>query len=78
MSGLLTSEMSAYKAGYDNMIHLKWEVYNENILSKTRTGAGNEDTRGNFAGSKRANSLDGSSGDIGHNRQADEAVEKKI
>lgn len=39
----LTNEVSAYKAGYGNMFDLIKEVSHANMLSKTRTGAGNED-----------------------------------
>ena len=42
MSYSLTSEMSAFKAGYGNMLSLTMEVKHAGILSKTRTGAGNE------------------------------------
>jgi len=34
--------MSAFKAGYGNMLSLTMEVKHAGILSKTRTGAGNE------------------------------------
>ena len=57
MSALLTNEVSAFKAGDGNMFHLNWEVYNENILPKIRTGAGNEGTRSDIKGNKWTDSL---------------------
>ena len=53
MSGLLTNEMSAFKAGGDNMLRLTKGVKDADILSRTRTGAGNESTRGNPKGNIR-------------------------
>ena len=79
MSGLLTNEMSALKSGCGNMFHqnLK-EARDGNILPKARTGAGNEGARGNLKGNKWPNPLGRGGRDSRHNRQTDEAVEKKV
>ena len=54
MTAFLTSEVSACKAGYDNMFHkVTREVKYEDILSKTSIGAGYEVARGNFDGYER-------------------------
>jgi hypothetical protein len=58
MSGLLTSEMSAYKAGYGNMSCInEKEVDYAGILPKTRTGAGNESTRYKITSYERTNTF---------------------
>ena len=78
MSGLLTSEMSAYKAGYGNMLSIKREVDYASILPKTRTGAGNEDTGSNLTSNKRADTLDGGSRDTGYISEANETMEGEV
>ena len=78
MSCLLTNEMSAFKAGHGNMLNLTMEVSYANILSQTRTGAGNEGAGSNPKGNKRTDTLAGSGRDIGHYMPADEEMEEKI
>ncbi len=78
MSGLLTSEMSAYKAGYGNMYCIIKEVSYAVILPKTRTGAGNESARCNSKGDKRKDPLDAGSRDTWYLRQADEKNKTEI
>jgi len=78
MSALLTNEMSAFKAGYDNMIHLKMEVKDEIILLRTSTGAGNEGTRGNTSGYEWPDTMDRGRGYTGDISQADAKVEKAL
>jgi len=78
MSGLLNSEMSAFKAGCGNMFTPTKEAGYANILPKTRTGAGYEDAGSDLAGNERANSLDSGSRDIRHIRQANAQVEEAL
>ena len=69
MSGLLTNEMSAFKAGYGNMLNLTMEVKYAGILFKTRTGAGNEGSGSDLKGNKRTDPLDGSGRDTRYYRR---------
>ena len=92
MSGYLTNEMSAFKAGRDNMFGLILkdrlsyplrkglikEVGHANILSTTRTGAGDEDARGGLKGNIRTNPLVSGSRDTRAVRQADAQMEKTL
>jgi len=78
MSCSLTNEMSAFKAGYGNMFGLIREVSHANILSTTRTGAGNEDSRGDLKGDIRTNPLVPGSRDTRAIMQADAQVEKTL
>ena len=63
---LLTSEVSGLKTERDNMFQLYKEVNNGNMLSAIRTGAGNV----------RTDSLDTSSRNNRHIRQADGEMER--
>ncbi len=78
MSCFLTNEMSACKAGYGNMFGLIREVSHANILSTTRTGAGNEDAGSDLEGDIRANPLVPGSRDTRAIMQADAQVEKAL
>ena len=70
--------MSAFKTGHGNMLNLTMEVSYAGILSRTRTGAGNEGAGSDLKGNKRTDPLAGSGRGTGHYRPADEKVEEKI
>jgi len=74
----LTSEMSALQSGYGNIIHLKKEGLDEDILPRTCTGAGNENPRCDTEDTKWGVSVVSGSRDNRHIMQADAEMEKKI
>ena len=61
---VVINEMSGLAMRAEIMRHLKWR-YEDGALSSPSTGAGDEDPRGDFAGSQWTDSVDASGRDFG-------------